>query len=221
VARQINTCLLPLLLMLLLLLLLSCRHHLPGTPQHCIALLLLLHELHDPRAAKLKPAVPEDKQVNLQERQQQQQQQQELAAAWPQLKQSQADDVAAACRTRDSSSWAGSRGSGVAEDAAADVAGGNGDQQLQRPAAAALLKYLQGQLAGSSKNSSLGATDAAAQAPEQAQQVLLPTQVAAAVAASITASSDSSEAAACDSLRCCLVSMGAAALQQLKERGRR
>ncbi|WIA14071.1 hypothetical protein OEZ85_002622 [Tetradesmus obliquus] len=58
----------------------SNRHQLPNTMQHCTALMLLLHDLQDPRATPLEPGNPEDDQNSKQQQQQQQEQLEQYCA---------------------------------------------------------------------------------------------------------------------------------------------
>jgi hypothetical protein len=210
-----------------------------------MALLLLLHGFRDPRATVLKPAERKVSQDIKQQQQQQQQQLEGVTAAWPYLKQLQAAEVAVACSSTDSSSALSAMGCRVSQSHSpagpAPASPGDRLEQVQEPckqqlqhgnepsAAAALLCFLQDQLArgsssshGDSNGIAAGAANAPLQVPLQAQEVQLPTQVAAVLAAGITSSSSSSDGASvCTSLQHCLVSMAAAALQQLEERGAR
>jgi hypothetical protein len=106
-------------------------------------------------------------------------------------------------------------------------------QQQQHSAAAGLLAYMQDLLHSHASNSdSSNVSDAGAAGTQgkiaalvSQQQVQLPGHVAAALAADITNSSSSGggsgAAGPLTQLRSCLASMGAAALQQLQERGHR
>jgi hypothetical protein len=99
------------------------------------------------------------------------------------------------------------------------------EQRLQQPPAGQVLQFLRSSIstASSSSASASGAAPSLQLLPPH-HQVHLPTQIAAVLATDITtytdSSSSSSSAAAC-CLASCLASMGAAALQQLEQRGAR
>jgi hypothetical protein len=201
---------------------------------------MMVHGHKDPRAQHFSAddsKSSQQQEAEAQAAEQLHQQLLEAAAAWPRYKQQQATGVAAACSNIGSTTHTADQ-SQQDVDAAALAGADEAQQQQQQQhqhqqeelsAAAGLLSFLQAQLAGSSSALANGtANGSTAVEPKHAvpgaRQVQLPGQVAAALTAGIWSSSDSGSSCAdgvLSSLRCCLASMAAAALQQLQERGHR